>query len=80
VADDTSGSPTFGDIYDTSSSAYVAGCRASWFIATVSTQPPTTLAGGATASGVVTLTMPADTTDNQAPCEGKTPQFTVTVS
>jgi hypothetical protein len=71
-----------GGVYDTTSAAFVDGCQASWFDVSVTTQPtPTTLAdGGSATGGVVTLTMPANTTTNQNPCKTLTPQITVSAS
>ena len=74
-----------GGVYDTTSHAFVDGCQASWFTVT-DNQPttpaePVTLASGASATGgSVDLSMPSNSTDNQNPCEGLTPQITVSAT
>jgi hypothetical protein len=59
----------------------VAGCLASWFSASVTSDPSinTNVAGGATVQDGVTVTMPADSADNQNPCQGKSPDVTLTI-
>jgi hypothetical protein len=69
---------TAGGVYNTSSSAFVDGCQASWF--SVSNHPgtlPDNLAGGATHSGSADVVL-NDSGTNQNPCQGVTPQLTVT--
>jgi hypothetical protein len=60
----------------------VTGCLASWFTATntAPTPLPQNLAGGATStSGSVAVTM-QDSGTNQDPCQGATPNITVSAS
>jgi hypothetical protein len=69
-----------GGVYDTTSSAFVDGCKASWF--TVTNSPgtlPDDLAGGTTHSGSATIAL-TDSGGNQDPCQGLTPQLTVNAS
>jgi hypothetical protein len=74
-----------GDVFDTTANATAVGCKASWFTVT-NHQPttpavPATLAGGASATGGnVDLSMPSNSTDNQDPCQGVTPQITVSAT
>jgi hypothetical protein len=61
----------------------VTGCKASWFSATdsgASAAPNTLDASGGHASGTVTVTMPANSTDNQDNCQGASPDITVTAN
>ena len=63
----------------TSGGVAVPGCLAADFTAT--NVPPTygNMAGGTSKSGSVTVTM-TNTTANQDPCQGKTPDITVSAS
>jgi hypothetical protein len=74
LANDGSGNITVGG-------APVPGCLASWFTASVSNDPAihTNVAGGATVQVTTQVSMPADQTDNQNPCQGKSPDVTLTV-
>lgn len=63
----------------TSGGTAVPGCLASWF--TVTNTPPaaTDLAGGASTTGSLTVTMP-DVNTNQNACQGVTPDITINAS
>ena len=67
----------------TSGGTAVTGCLATWFTAGAGTVTPTTLAPngqtGDSYSGTVTVTM-SDSGSNQDPCQGKTPDITVSAS
>lgn len=68
---------TAGGVYNTSSSAFVDGCQASWFTVTNNAGVlPDNLAGGATHSGSADVVL-NDSGTNQNPCQGVTPQLTV---
>jgi hypothetical protein len=60
----------------------VSGCLAIWFAASVTSDPSvnTNVAGGSTVQDQVTVTMPSDSADNQNPCQGKSPDVTLTIS
>ena len=60
----------------------IPGCLASWFQAEVSLDPGlhTNIAGGTSVPVTVTVTMPTDATDNQDPCQGKTPDVNLAIS
>jgi hypothetical protein len=64
----------------------IAGCKATWFHATIvspATDEPglnNEIAAGASTPVTVTITMPADETDDQTVCAGKSPQVTLAVS
>jgi hypothetical protein len=61
----------------------ITGCKASWFSATDtghSAAPATLDANGGSATGIVTVTMPANSTDNQDACQGKTPDIKVSAN
>ena len=61
----------------TSNGTEVTGCLASWFAATMHTDPaPADVAGGATVDGSVDVTM-TDTGVSQDACQGKTPDITI---
>jgi hypothetical protein len=69
-----------GGVYDTTTTAFVDGCKASWF--TLTNHPgtlPDNLAGGATHSGSVDVIL-TDSGTNQDPCKNLTPQVTVHAS
>jgi hypothetical protein len=73
VHDDGSGNITDGG-------KSVSGCLSTWFSATdagASAAPATLAANGGKATGTVTVTMPANSTDNQDPCQGAHPDITV---
>jgi hypothetical protein len=57
----------------------VSGCMASWFTATDTPPAYGNLAGGASVSGSVSVTM-QDSGTNQDPCQGATPDITVSAS
>lgn len=57
----------------------VSGCLAAWFTATNSGPAAGVLAPGQSASGTVAVTM-QDSGTSQDPCQGKTPDITVTAS
>jgi hypothetical protein len=59
----------------------ITGCTADWFSASVTSDPDigTEIAPGDSVNVTVTVTMPADSTDNQDACEGVTPDVTLTV-
>lgn len=78
-------SDTAGGIYDTVSNTYIDSCLASWFdvsgtLGAGITLPMTVQAGQAIYTGSITVTMPADPTDNQTACEGLSPQVSVTLN
>jgi flagellar basal body-associated protein FliL len=58
----------------------VSGCLATWFTATVSSDPSinTNIASGGTATITVTIAMPSSTT-NQNACQGVTPDINLAV-
>jgi hypothetical protein len=61
-------------------STAVTGCKASWFTASdtgASAAPATVASGGGTATGTVTVKMPADSTNDQDACQGASPDITV---
>lgn len=60
----------------------VATCKSTWFSAVVTTTPtPHSITGGSSATGgVVTITMPANTSVNQSSCETVHPKITVTAN
>lgn len=69
-----------GGIFDTTSGAFVDGCKAAWF--TVTNNPgelPNNLAGGATHDGSADLVL-NDSGTNQDACQGLSPQLTVNAS
>jgi hypothetical protein len=69
-----------GDI-TTGGGTSVTGCKASWFTTSVSDHNVgTNVAGGATVQAQVTVSMPADPTDNQNACQGQSPNVTLTIS
>jgi hypothetical protein len=60
----------------------VTGCLASWFGAVAQAPVPavgSTIAPFGTASDVVVVTMPANTTVNQDACKGATPDITLSI-
>jgi archaellum component FlaG (FlaF/FlaG flagellin family) len=79
VNSDSNGNVTTGSGNNVSS---VTGCKATWFSLGQPSGSPigTNVAGGATVSVQVTVTMPTDSTDNQNACESATPNVTLTVS
>ena len=71
---------TSGDVYNTNTSSYATGCKASWFTVTPSeTGLPDDLAGGADYTTTATITM-QDSNTNQNACQGVAPQVTVNAS
>jgi hypothetical protein len=79
VAQDTNG-------YATSGGVSISGCYAGWFnasIANPATDDPdinTEIAAGKSAKIMVTVTMPADTKDNQTACADKSPDITLNIA
>jgi hypothetical protein len=74
-----------GGVYDTTTAAFVDGCKASWFTVTnhqptTPAEPATLHASGTATGGSVDLSMPSNSTDNQNACEGLTPQITVSAT
>lgn len=68
-----------GNVYNTTSNAFVPGCLATWFVvANHGPVVPDDVASGLTASGTVTITM-NDANISQNACEGVTPQVTINV-
>jgi hypothetical protein len=63
----------------TSNGTTVTGCQATWFTATNTAPSAADLAGGAQASGSVSVAM-ADAAVNQNACQGVTPDITVSAS
>ena len=59
----------------------IAGCTAAWFNTAVTSDPGinTSIAGGASVTVQVTVTMPDLPTTNQNACEGVVPDVTLTV-
>lgn len=76
VSDDGS-----GNVLNTAAAnAAVPGCLVSWFTVDNTGAPAaTTLASGAAATGSATLTMP-NAAVNQDPCQGVSPQLTITAT
>lgn len=70
-----------GNIQTGNSNTSVTGCSASWFTASVTSDPSLTknVAGGATVQVQVTVTMPSDSANNQDNCEGQSPNVTLTI-
>jgi hypothetical protein len=66
-----------GNIKD--AGAVVATCKSAWFTATNTSPAPIDLAGGATATGSVAVTM-ANDASNQNACQGHHPDITVNAS
>lgn len=64
-----------GDI--THGGTELVGCKSSWFSATNNAPAYGPLAGGASATGSVDVTMPNNTTDNQDKCQGAQPDINV---
>lgn len=64
------------------SGADIAGCSASWFSPSVTSDPGinTSIAGGASVTVQVTVTMPDLATTNQNACQGKSPDVTLSIS
>jgi hypothetical protein len=83
---------TAGNVYNVATSSVATGCLATWFtiqsptgtwlINSGQTSLPHALnnTSANTAIGTLTLTMPADSSDNQSVCEGVIPQISVTAS
>jgi hypothetical protein len=71
-----------GNIQTGSGDNSVSGCLASWFSASVTSDPDVNknVAGGASVSVQVTVTMPTDPTDNQDACESASPNVTLTIN
>ncbi len=60
----------------------VSGCLASWFSATVTSDPHIgeDVGAGNTVQANVKVTMPSDSSDNQDPCEGVSPDVNLSIS
>lgn len=73
-----------GGVFDTVSSAYVDGCQASWYTASLSYGgSPMTFPFPVPTSGAgftVVVTMPANAVTNQSACENLDPQVTVSLT
>jgi flagellar basal body-associated protein FliL len=69
-----------GNITASGSTTGVSGCLATWFNATVTSDPSinTNIASGGTAQVTVTVTMPSSTT-NQNACQSVTPDINLSV-
>jgi hypothetical protein len=70
---------TNGYITENNGANSVAGCKASWFHIDAATVTPADLATGQSTTGSVTVSMPADSADNQDNCKNATPDINYTV-